>query len=102
MRPRRTGKSSSQETDLRRVYFRMTPLLARRHDPDAAFERRSYAEIAEILGLSVSAIETLLFRARRALREQIEGTLTCDGAERALSRQLDGQLPRAERGHLRA
>src|ERR671931_1668324 len=32
-------------------------------------EGRSYAEIAEILGVSPSAVETLLFRARRALRE---------------------------------
>ena len=31
-------------------------------------EGRSYAEIAEVLGLSVSAVEALLFRARRALR----------------------------------
>src|SRR4051794_32761377 len=31
-------------------------------------EGRSYEEIAEILTLSVSAVETLLFRARRALR----------------------------------
>ena len=39
-------------------------------------EGRSYAEIAQILEVSVSAVETLLFRARRALREQLEGTLT--------------------------
>src|SRR5438105_868872 len=65
-------------------------------------EGRSYVEIAEILGLSVSAVETLLFRARRALREQLEGALTCDQAELAISRQLDGRLPRAERGSLRA
>jgi RNA polymerase sigma-70 factor (ECF subfamily) len=31
----------------------------------------SYAEIAETLSLSVSAVETLLFRARRALREEL-------------------------------
>src|ERR1041384_1601936 len=36
-------------------------------------EGRSYQEIAEILGLSVSAVETLIFRARRALREQLDG-----------------------------
>ena len=37
-------------------------------------EGRSYAEIAEIMGTSVAAVETVLFRARRALREQLEGT----------------------------
>src|SRR5918995_6298211 len=65
-------------------------------------EGRSYNEIAEILDLSVSAVETLLFRARRALREQLEGALTCIEAERAISRQADGKLSRAERGALRA
>jgi len=65
-------------------------------------EGRSYAEIAEILDLSTSAVETLIFRARRALREQLEGSLTCGEAEFAISRQLDGQLPRKDRGQLRA
>src|ERR671935_344423 len=65
-------------------------------------EGRSYAEIAEILDLSTSAVETLIFRARRALREQLEGSLTCGEAEFAISRQLDGRLPRHERGQLRA
>lgn len=65
-------------------------------------EGRSYAEIAEILETSVSAVETLLFRARRALREQLEGALTCDEAERAISRQTDGRLSRPERSALRA
>ncbi|HEV3478573.1 MAG TPA: sigma-70 family RNA polymerase sigma factor [Gaiellaceae bacterium] len=65
-------------------------------------EGRSYNEIAAILGLSVSAIETLLFRARRALREQLEGALTCGEAEAALSRRLDGRLALAEQRALRA
>ena len=65
-------------------------------------EGRSYAEIAEILDVSTSAVETLIFRARRALREQLEGSLTCGQAEFAISRQLDGRLPRSERGQLRA
>src|ERR687888_1384618 len=65
-------------------------------------EGRSYADIAEILGLSAGAVETLLFRARRALREQLEGTLTCQQAELAISKQLDGRLSRSERGALRA
>ena len=65
-------------------------------------EGRSYAEIAEILDISTSAVETLIFRARRALREQLEGSLTCGEAELAISRQLDRRLPRAEKGQLRA
>jgi RNA polymerase sigma factor (sigma-70 family) len=65
-------------------------------------EGRSYAEIAEIMGLTVGAVETLIFRGRRALREQLEGTLTCHEAELALSKQADGMLQRAERGQLRA
>jgi RNA polymerase sigma factor (sigma-70 family) len=63
---------------------------------------RSYEEIAAILGLSSAAVETLLFRARRALREQLEGGLSCGDAELALSRRADGQLTFAERGPLRA
>jgi RNA polymerase sigma factor (sigma-70 family) len=66
------------------------------------FEGRSVAEIADGLGVSISAVEALLFRARRGLREQLEGTLTCAEAERATSLQLDAALPRAERGPLRA
>jgi RNA polymerase sigma factor (sigma-70 family) len=65
-------------------------------------EGRSYAEIGEILDLSTSAVETLIFRARRALREQLEGSLTCGAAEFAISRQLDGRLSRQDRGQLRA
>src|SRR5919204_4590892 len=65
-------------------------------------EGRSYQEIAEILGLSISAVETLIFRARRALREQLEEAITCREAELAISKQLDGRLPRKDRGALRA
>src|SRR5882724_1092469 len=65
-------------------------------------EGRSYAEIAEILEVSTSAVETLIFRARRALREQLEGSLTCHEVELAISRQLDGRLARRGKGALRA
>src|SRR5436305_5338122 len=65
-------------------------------------EGRSYAEIATVLNLTTSAVETLIFRARRALREQLEGGLTCREAEFSVSRQLDGRLPRKEKGVLRA
>src|SRR3954467_1369927 len=65
-------------------------------------EGRSQAEIADALGVSVSAVETLLFRARRGMREQLESTLTCGEAARAISRQLDGASSREERAALRA
>jgi RNA polymerase sigma factor (sigma-70 family) len=65
-------------------------------------EGRSYAEIGEILELSPSAVETLIFRARRALREQLETSLSCGEAELAISRQLDGRLARKEKAGLRA
>ena len=65
-------------------------------------EGRTHAEIAEALGLTVAATEMLVFRARRALREQLAGSLTCDDAEAAISRQRDGRLSRDERGALRA
>jgi RNA polymerase sigma factor (sigma-70 family) len=65
-------------------------------------EGRSYQEIAEILGISVSAVETLIFRARRALREQLEEGITCHEAELAISKQLDKRLSRQEKGALRA
>ena len=65
-------------------------------------EGRSYAEIAQILDLSVGAVETLIFRARRALREQLEGGLTCEDAELTLSRLSEQKLSSSERGALRA
>ncbi|HET7044587.1 MAG TPA: sigma-70 family RNA polymerase sigma factor [Gaiellaceae bacterium] len=87
--------------DLRRAFARLAPgqrsALVMRE-----LEGRSYVEIAEVLGITVSALETLLFRARRALREQLEEQLTCREAELGISRQLDGQLTHAERGALRA
>jgi RNA polymerase sigma factor (sigma-70 family) len=65
-------------------------------------EGRSYAEIADILEITPSAVETLIFRARRALREQLESSLTCGEAELAISKRLDGRLSRQEKGALRA
>jgi RNA polymerase sigma factor (sigma-70 family) len=66
------------------------------------FEGRSYAEVAEIMGVSQSALEALLFRARRSLAEKLEDGLTCAEAERALSLRLDGRLKLRERRRLRA
>ena len=65
-------------------------------------EGRSYAELVEILRVSNAEVETLLFRARRALREELEGSLTCHQAERAISRRLDGLLGRSERKQLKS
>jgi RNA polymerase sigma-70 factor, ECF subfamily len=65
------------------------------------FEGRSYEEIAEILGVTVSALETLLFRARRSLAEELEHQLTCTEAQFAISRAADGRLGRKERKRLR-
>jgi RNA polymerase sigma-70 factor, ECF subfamily len=66
------------------------------------FEGRPYAEVAEIMGVSQSALEALLFRARRSLAEELEDGLTCAEAERALSLRLDGRLKLRERRRLRA
>ena len=38
------------------------------------FEGRPVTEIADLLDVTSAAVETLLFRARRALREQLEGS----------------------------
>lgn len=36
------------------------------------YEDRSYAEIAEIMGLSISSVESLLFRARQSLSKKLK------------------------------
>jgi len=63
-------------------------------------EGRSYKEIQLILELSPGALETLLFRARRSLAEEIENVVTCERAERAMSQSQDGRLSRKERRRL--
>ncbi len=82
---------------LRQLPFNQRAALVMRE-----FEGRSVAEIAVALEVSSPAVETLLFRARRSLREQLDEMLTCADAEQAISRQLDGALPPDERGPLRA
>jgi RNA polymerase sigma-70 factor, ECF subfamily len=65
----------------------------------------TYEQIAETMDLSLSATETLLFRARQALREQLEAAendLGCDAVQRLISLQLDGRLARPDRRLLRA
>ena len=65
------------------------------------FEGRAYSEIAEILCVTTSALETLLFRARRSLAEELEQQLTCTEAQFAVSKAVDGRLGRKERRRLR-
>jgi RNA polymerase sigma factor (sigma-70 family) len=100
--PEREGPTAE---DLRRAFSQLPPnqreALVMRE-----LEGRSYAEIAAVMGVSQSALETLIFRARRTLREQLEEQLTCDEAAFALSQQADGRLSaagkRSLRAHLRA
>ncbi len=63
-------------------------------------EGRSYREIQQILELTPTALEMLLFRARRSLAEELENVVTCELAERAMSKRLDGRLSRKERRRL--
>jgi RNA polymerase sigma factor (sigma-70 family) len=66
------------------------------------FEGRSYAEIAEVMGVTQSALESLVFRARRSLADELEEALTCSQAEEALSHRLDRRLRRRESRRLKA
>ncbi|MDQ3067486.1 MAG: sigma-70 family RNA polymerase sigma factor [Actinomycetota bacterium] len=63
-------------------------------------EGRPYKEICAILEVSQTALETLIFRARRSLAEELENLVTCDRAELALSKQTDERLGRKERKRL--
>jgi RNA polymerase sigma factor (sigma-70 family) len=69
-------------------------------------EGRTYAQIGSVLDLPAAAVETRVFEARRALREHLEGTLTCHRAEYAISLRVDGRLPRSDlralKAHVRA
>lgn len=81
--------------------LRAIPPLQRQAIVLREFEGRSYAEISEILGVTTSALETLLFRARRSLAEELQSQLSCTDAQLALSRAVDGRLRRKERRRLR-
>jgi RNA polymerase sigma-70 factor (ECF subfamily) len=105
----RIGEPAREESgptaeDIRRALSQLSP-NQRAAIVLRELEGRSYADVAAMLGITTSALETLLFRARRALREQLEEALTCAQAAEAISRQLDGRLPgpeeRALRAHLR-
>jgi RNA polymerase sigma-70 factor, ECF subfamily len=66
------------------------------------FEGRTYAEIAESMGMSRSALEALTFRARRALALELEEAFTCGEAEDAVVRRLHRRLPRRVARRLKA
>lgn len=65
-------------------------------------EGRSYKEIAAILDVTPGALEGLIFRARRSVAEELENLVTCDRAELALSKRLDGRLGLKDRRRLSA
>jgi RNA polymerase sigma factor (sigma-70 family) len=81
------------------------PELQRRALVMRELEGRSYADIAGALELTDSALQTLIFRARRSIREQLQETMTCAEARRAICLRLEGELGiagrRALRSHLR-
>ena len=64
------------------------------------FEGRPYAEIARILGITTSALETLLFRARRSLAEELENVVTCERAVLDIDRLQSGSIGRKDRRRL--
>ena len=96
-----TGDDSPSDDDIRRAFDRFASnqrvALVMRE-----VEGRPYAEIAAALGVSTNAVETLIFAARRDLRELLEGLAACGEAERAISRRLDRRLGRHERRQLRS
>jgi len=66
-------------------------------------EGRSYAEIATTLDISGSAVETLIFRARRAVREQLETAIACEEALALIDAEAIGDEDRRRlRAHTRA
>jgi RNA polymerase sigma factor (sigma-70 family) len=99
--PESDGPSATEIRDaMRHLPFNQQFALVLRE-----IEGRSYNEIASAMGLSLAAVETLLFRGRRALREQLEASedgVGCDGMFDLISRQMDGKLSLRERGILRA
>ena len=96
-----TGTTAADGKERRRWPRSWTRSGASRRQREAIvlreFEGRPYAEIAQMLGISTSALETLLFRARRSLAEELENLVTCEQAEQSVSRALDGRLSRKER-----
>src|SRR5262249_8611225 len=61
------------------------------------FEGRSYSEISAKLGVSEAAVQALLVRARRTLRDELELGISCSQARRISLRYLNGIAVRDER-----
>jgi RNA polymerase sigma-70 factor, ECF subfamily len=61
------------------------------------FEGRSYTEISAQLGVSEPTVQTLLARARRALRDELELGISCAQARRISLRHLNAVALRDER-----
>ena len=81
-RPAPRSTSGSRPRDLMTALGQLSSTSAQRSSCASSRAARTTRSPAT-LGVSHSAVETLLFRARRALREQLEGELTCGEAERA-------------------
>ena len=64
------------------------------------FEGRRYTDIAGVLGISTGALETLIFRARRSVADELQNVVTCARAEEYLEGRLAGSLTRKERARL--
>ena len=98
--PDESAEDSDVELDALVVALQKIPPSQREALVMRELEGRPYAEIAELLGITTSALETLLFRARRSLAEELENLVTCQNAELAISKQLDGRLSRKDRRRL--
>jgi RNA polymerase sigma factor (sigma-70 family) len=95
------GDEATTATELQHALLQLPP-TQRAALVMRELEGRSYAETAAALQISNSALETLLVRARRTLREQLEGEVSCGDAAAAIKMQLEGRLPLSGRRVLRA
>ena len=94
----RSGRAESLRAALSLLTSKQREALVLRE-----LEGRSYSEIATTLGVTESAVETLLFRARRAVREQLEDVLGCDAACALIEQEtLSDAQRRLLRAHTRA
>jgi RNA polymerase sigma-70 factor (ECF subfamily) len=93
-----SGRAESLRAALSQLTTKQREVLVLRE-----LEGRSYSEIATTLEVSESAVETLLFRARRAVREQLEDVLDCDAARALIEQEtLSDPQRRLLRAHTRA